>query len=143
MTQSDIARPLRALVRARAHERCEYCQTSEWISGLACEIDHIIPRAAGGQTTDTSLCLACAACNAYKGSTTHAADPSSGSTVALFSPRQQKWTEHLSWGEDGVTIVGLTSCGRATVIALRLNNPFLVAARALWVSAGWHPPAMV
>jgi hypothetical protein len=31
--------------------------------------------------------------------------------------------------------------GRATVDALKLNNPEIVAARVLWVGAGWHPPA--
>jgi hypothetical protein len=35
----------------------------------------------------------------------------------------------------------LTRCGRATVIALKLNNFFAVTARSAWVSAGWHPPA--
>ena len=41
-----------------------------------------------------------------------------------------KWTE----------IIGLTATGRATIAALRLNNPEIVAARSLWVQAGWHPP---
>lgn len=30
--------------------------------------------------------------------------------------------------------------GRATVNALHLNRPLLVAARRAWVKAGWHPP---
>jgi hypothetical protein len=34
----------------------------------------------------------------------------------------------------------LTATGRATIAALRLNNPETVAARSLWVQAGWHPP---
>jgi hypothetical protein len=37
-------------------------------------------------------------------------------------------------------IVGLTSVGRATVEALKMNNPYIVPARRLWIIAGWHPP---
>lgn len=33
-----------------------------------------------------------------------------------------------------------TSTGRATVIALRLNNDYVVEARALWIESNWHPP---
>jgi len=41
---------------------------------------------------------------------------------------------------DGTRIVGQTPCGRATVVALRLNNDYMVEARRYWVEAGWHPP---
>ncbi|BAZ12013.1 HNH endonuclease [Calothrix sp. NIES-4071] len=34
----------------------------------------------------------------------------------------------------------ITACGRATVIALQLNNVYAVTVRQAWVSAGWHPP---
>lgn len=40
-----IPSALRDLVRQRAGSRCEYCQTSEWLTGLEREIDHIHPRA--------------------------------------------------------------------------------------------------
>ena len=53
----------------------------------------------------------------------------------------QRWTEHFAWIDGGVRIQGLTPTGRATVAALRLNNPYIVPARRLWVVAGWHPPA--
>jgi len=46
-----------------------------------------------------------------------------------------------AWNEDGTEIIGLTAAGRATVVALCLNNDEIVAARSLWVQAGWHPPA--
>ena len=135
-----ISPALRGLVRARAHNRCEYCQTSEWLSGLPCEIDHILPRSAGGLTTDDNLCLACSSCNGHKGSLARAPDPETGEEVALFHPRQQIWREHLAWSQDGTYIVGLTACGRATVVALKLNHPLAVAARAIWVGMGRHPP---
>lgn len=30
--------------------------------------------------------------------------------------------------------------GRATVLALRLNNEYVVESRLLWTAYGWHPP---
>jgi hypothetical protein len=43
--------------------------------------------------------------------------------------------------EDGTRIIGLTACGRATALALQLNNVIAVMVRREWVAAGWHPPA--
>jgi hypothetical protein len=39
------------------------------------------------------------------------------------------------------TIIGQTPVGRATVVALRLNNEYVVPSRRVWIAAGWHPPA--
>ena len=60
--------------------------------------------------------------------------------VPLFDPRRQRWDRHFAWSEDGVEIVGLTACGRATVAALRLNSDLAVTVRRNWLRAGWHPP---
>jgi hypothetical protein len=49
----------------------------------------------------------------------------------LHPPRDRRMTH------PGDRIVGRTPIGRATVIALRLNRPSLVAARRSWVSVGW------
>jgi len=38
-------------------------------------------------------------------------------------------------------IEGRTAVGRATVTALNMNHPDIVAARRLWIEVGWHPPA--
>jgi hypothetical protein len=38
-------------------------------------------------------------------------------------------------------IEGISPTGRATVVALRMNNEHLVRARRRWVLAGWHPPS--
>jgi hypothetical protein len=103
-------------------------------------IEHIIPIAAGGQSVEENLWLACPLCNGYKGIQTHAHDPETGQVVALFNPRRQAWNEHFRWKDDGVEILGLTPCGRATVIALKLNNESVTRARRRWVLAGWHPP---
>jgi hypothetical protein len=103
-------------------------------------IEHIVPLSHGGTSDETNLWLACAWCNSYKGDRTHALDPITGEEVPLFNPRAQRWLDHFQWSEDGTQIAGLTPTGRATVLALRLNNEFILAARRHWVLAGWHPP---
>ena len=42
--------------------------------------------------------------------------------------------------KHGDTMAGLTSCGRTTIEALRLNNDWIVQARRLWMLVGLHPP---
>lgn len=140
MTQAHIPDSLREYVRRRAGQRCEYCQTAEWISGLECEIDHVVPRAANGLTDADNLCLACSACNGYKLAKTHGIDRETGQTTPLFNPRQQAWRDHFAWSDDGAHLIGLTPCGRATIDALQMNNPLITAARAIWARAGHHPP---
>lgn len=39
-------------------------------------------------------------------------------------------------------MIGVTSVGQATIIALKLNRSQLVEARRYWVKAGWHPPTI-
>ena len=58
----------------------------------------------------------------------------------MFPPRQERWVDHFLWTEDGTKIQGRTPCGRATVLALQLNNIVAVTVRRYWVQAGWHPP---
>ncbi|RMF29335.1 MAG: HNH endonuclease [Chloroflexi bacterium] len=140
MTPAYIPLELRRQVRADAGRRCGYCRSSEVLTGMPLEIEHIIPEAAGGLTVRENLWLACHRCNGFKGSRTHAVDPVTGEQVALFNPRTQSWYEHFAWSLDGTLVIGLTPCGRATVEALRLNNEYVVEARRFWVEAGWHPP---
>ncbi len=140
MPTTRIPKQLEHLVRERAKYRCEYCQTSEWLTGQSCEIDHVLPRAHGGHTAAENLCLACSVCNGYKLDRTEAIDPETGETAALFNPREQQWHEHFEWSEDGTYIRGLSVTGRATVNLLKMNRPLAVSARALWVSIGRHPP---
>jgi hypothetical protein len=108
--------------------------------GMPMTLDHIIPQAAGGPTTEDNLWLACSRCNQYKGIQTHSRDPQTGEQAPLFNPRRQVWNEHFEWSEDGTRILGKTPSGRATVVALKMNNSEIVVARRLWVSAGWWPP---
>lgn len=103
-------------------------------------LEHIVPVAAGGASSEENLWQACPFCNGYKGVQTHGTDPDSGERLPLFNPRRQEWAEHFRWSEDGTLIIGSTPLGRATVMALKLNNEYLVRARVRWVAAGWHPP---
>ena len=133
---------LRALVRQRAGNRCEYCLShQDYIMGWL-QVDHIYPLAKGGEDSEDNLCLSCELCNQYKWAKTEELDPESGVNVQLFNPRQQKWKEHFTWTEDGIRIIGLTACGRATVVALKLNNSLAITVRRNWVKAGWHPPTV-
>lgn len=141
MTQSDLPDTLREVVRGRARGRCEYCLTSEQLSGIQCQIDHILPRSRGGETTAENLCLACLACNGHKHAKTRAVDPDTRTEVRLFNPRHHDWHEHFTWNLDGTQILGLTASGRATIGALRMNAPLIVGARSLWAAMGAHPPA--
>ncbi|MBE2200374.1 MAG: HNH endonuclease [Anaerolinea sp.] len=131
---------IRALVRRRADYRCEYCQTDERLSGIAGEIDHVIPRIAGGTDEPDNLCLACSSCNSHKWAKTEGFDSQTGTVVPLFHPRRQNWRDHFAWSEDGRFIVALTPCGRVTIDVLQMNHDLLLTARATWASFGLHPP---
>jgi hypothetical protein len=133
--------PLREQVRARAGGRCAYCQSSEELMGITFEVDHIVPRSAGGLTNLDNLCLSCPTCNRFKASRLTAQDPVGRSSVPLFHPLQQVWAEHFRWSTEGVQVIGLTSVGRATVDALRMNRAAIVQLRYYWVALGLHPPA--
>lgn len=132
---------LRQQIFARAGHRCEYCLTSRRVIGMPLVVDHIVPRSLGGSDALDNLCAACYRCNEYRGAKTHDIDPLTGELAILFNPRTQAWREHLAWANGGTHIVGLSATGRATVRALRLNNKYVVEARALWMARQWHPPA--
>ena len=135
-----ITSALRHMIEERDHHRCTYCLTSEANCGLRMHIDHIIPEVEGGPTTPENLCLACFSCNVSKGTHQTGVDPQTGQTVSLFHPVRQQWRNHFTWDESKTQIIGLTPCGRATILVLHMNNPTILYARRRWVSAGWHPP---
>lgn len=135
-----ISASLRERIALQARYRCGYCLRTEELTGMPMTIDHIVPSAVGGLTTEDNLWLACCRCNEFKGVETQARDNETGRVVKLFNPRRQVWNEHFAWSEEGTEIIGKTPCGRATVIALKMNKPEIVVARRLWVSVGWWPP---
>ena len=141
MSRAHVSAALRATIAAQAAHRCGYCLTAESVVGMPMDVEHLIPEARGGETTEENLWLACPLCNAHKADRIAATDPNTGEIVRLFDPRRQKWGDHFLWTDGGIRIAGHTPTGRATVVALHLNRPMLVAARQAWVLVGWHPPA--
>lgn len=103
-------------------------------------MDHLLPKARGGTDEEANLWLACRLCNNAKRTQIRARDPLTGRQVRLFNPRRQRWARHFHWSADGTRILGRTACGRATVLALQLNQVMAVMVRREWVAAGWHPP---
>ncbi|MCB0213867.1 MAG: HNH endonuclease [Anaerolineae bacterium] len=137
---SDISAATRQRVRERAENRCEYCLSHQnYVMGRL-QIDHVQPIAKGGSNAEDNLCLACELCNQHKWTKTHGIDPQTEQHTPLFNPRQQNWAEHFAWSPTGTEIVGLTTTGRVTVIALNLNNSLALTVRRNWIKAGWHPP---
>ncbi len=135
---SDIGPALHAEVVLRAGNRCEYCGLSQLGQEAAFHIDHVVPRAAGGPTVSANLALACVSCSLRKWANLTAADPDTGEQVALFNPRTQSWAEHFRW--DMERIVPLTATGRATLEALAMNRPVILAIRQEEATRGRHPP---
>jgi len=121
------------------NRHCAYSHTKEANTGQPMTVDHIISKSQGGKTVFENLCFACRCCNEFKRGQMTANDPLTGESVRLFHPRQHIWNEHFMWSESSVVLVGITAIGRATIVALRINNPVIVAARRRWVSVGWHP----
>ncbi len=115
---------------------CEYCLLPARESSLPDEIDHIRARKHRGPTTLENTCVACAQCNASKGSDATAYDPDTDELVLLFNPRADSWDEHFQW--DGPILQGITPTGRATIVLLRINSPARIAHRRLLMAAGLY-----
>jgi len=130
---------VREAVTARAGGSCEYCRSQARFATQAFSVEHIVPRSVGGTTTLDNLALACQGCNNHKYKKVEGRDPVSGDAVPLFHPRRDRWTDHFVWSEDYGVILGITSVGRATVEALRLNRPGVVNLRRVLFEAGEHP----
>ncbi len=135
---SDISPSLHAEVVLRAGHRCEYCQLSQLGQEATFHIDHVVPRAAGGPTTTDNLALACVSCSLRKWAKQTAIDLESGEEVSLFNPRTQVWAEHFRW--VGERVVPLSPTGRATVAALAMNRPLILAIRQEEAARSRHPP---
>jgi hypothetical protein len=140
MSKRKVPAALQTQVRKDAKNRCGYCLTQRKLIGQPMSMEHLIPVAMGGDSTRENLWLACRRCNEFRGARTHAIDPLTGDETSLFNPRTQTWSAHFIWNDDSTEIIGLTPVGRATVVALRLNNDDIKLARALWVMIGYHPP---
>jgi hypothetical protein len=55
--------------------------------------------------------------------------------VPLFHPRRDRWSDHFRWTRD-CRIRGRTPTGRATVLALGMNRPAVIAIRKMLLELG-------
>ena len=129
-----------ARVRLEAGNRCGYCLSPQHLVLGQLEIEHLIPRSRGGSDNKQNLWLSCRLCNDFKASQISAFDPETKQITPIFNPRAQFWNEHFAWIDGGKRIHGNTPTGRATVIALQMNNLIAITVRENWIAAGWHPP---
>jgi 5-methylcytosine-specific restriction endonuclease McrA len=143
MTIDDATREF---VRRRAKYLCEYCHSPERICTTRFTVDHIIPKSLGGSDDLDNLALACRRCNERRYNFVAGFDPQTKAIVPLFNPREQSWSDHFIWSEDGKRIMGMTPVGRSTCKRLDLNDErypkddSIQSARGFWVKAGLHPP---
>jgi hypothetical protein len=134
-----MSRSIRALVRARAGRRCEYCRLHEVDLPLfSFHIEHILAKKHGGTDTPDNLGWSCHHCNLAKSSNLSGVDPLTGRVVVLYNPRRQRWQRHFHWNRPW--LVGRTASARATIAVLNMNAPHRVDLRASLIAAGLFPP---
>ena len=127
---------LRSLVAQRAGLRCEYCLIHEDDAAFSHEVDHIVSRQHGGETTADNLAYACMICNRFKGTNISSVD-ASGAIMRLFHPRSERWEHHFRL--TGAVIQPLTATGEATARLLRLNATERVMERNALQRLGRYP----
>ena len=72
--------------------------------------------------TAENLALACQGCNNYKYNRVYGTDSVTSEAVPLYHPRTDNWVIHFAWNDRCDLLIGLTSTGRATIVALELNR---------------------
>ena len=119
---------LKAAVRKRANDSCEYCQLRQVDLPFArFQMEHIIPRKHGGSDEADNLALACDRCNSHKGPNLTGIDSETAAIVPIFNPRTDAWADHFR--QSGSLIEGRTPTGRTTVRVLNMNEPARVRLR--------------
>lgn len=135
---SHIPAHLRRVVVDRAQGRCEYCQLSQQGQEATFHVDHVVPLKEGGWTSADNLALACVSCSLHKGARLRAPDPETGEEQVLFNPRRDVWREHFEWQD--VRLTARSGRARATLAALDMNRPLIIAIRTEEMLLGRHPP---
>ncbi len=92
-----IPKSLRRKVIRRANDCCEYCGLAQVGQEATFHIDHVIPVAAGGQSSFENLALACVSCSLRKGARREALDPETNEMAPIFNPRTDAWKDHFRW----------------------------------------------
>jgi hypothetical protein len=128
----------RALVVARAGNRCEYCALPQSGYAASFNIDHITASQHRHDDNAENLAWACPKCNRKKGPNLSGFDSLTATVVPLFHPRKDQWADHFRW--SGPLIVGLTAQGRATIALLDLNQEERALLRQTLISEGAFLP---
>lgn len=69
-----VSAELKAQIRQQARNRYGYCLSlQQYVLGTL-EIEHIIPKSAGGSSREDNLWMACRPCNSHKADRTHGID---------------------------------------------------------------------
>jgi hypothetical protein len=131
--------PFYPAVSERAGYRCEYCYAPEQVFNFTFEVEHIHPRASGGDDSPENLALACESCNLHKAMVTAGWDETEAREVALFDSRRDQWEEHFLVSEETAEIIGRTGKGRVTVQRLKMNSAFQIRARRHWMRLDLFP----
>ena len=132
-----IPSAMRLLVAERAEWRCEYCLLHNDDSFTPHQIDHIISRKHGGDSSSENLALTCVRCNAWKGPDIASFGFQADEIVPLFHPRRDKWQDHFRLA--GAEIEPLTSVGAATARLLRFNGAGRTGERVALTATGRYP----
>jgi len=141
MPEPRLSLQQKAAIKHRALDCCEYGWSQEAYSPDTFSVEHITPVVKGGTNDSNNLTNACQGCNNRKFISIEAIDPLNGELAPLYHPRRDRWSEHFTWDEDYIIIVGLTPTGRATVAKLELNRRGVTNLRHLLHERGLHPVA--
>jgi len=96
-----IGSQIRAQVRERAQNACEYCHLHQDDSPLAAlHVEHIIPKIHGGSDDIDNLALACIDCNLHKGTNLTGIDPETNELSYII--RGTKTGKTISSGEESI-----------------------------------------
>jgi hypothetical protein len=106
----EISGAMRLLVAERAAHRCEYCLLHQDDSFTPHQIDHIVSRKHGGDSSRGNLALACIRCNAWN-----------GSDIASFGREPAGWFLYFIRG----AIYGTITFGLWTVRSIPLRKRLL------------------
>lgn len=136
----SISSSLHKEVEKCARYLCEYCLSRLDHSPDPFSVEHILPKAKGGDNELKNLALACQGCNNAKYIKTEVIDPLTVKKVPVYNPRKDTWEDHFVWSGDFTEIVGLSPIGRAAIEALKLNRESLVNLRSALIVVGKHPP---
>ncbi len=140
MPSRPISEALYQSLALDAGRQCGYCRAPQQALPYRLEVEHLLPTSRGGENIRSNLWLSCHKCNKVRSNRLVAIDPLTNEEAPVFNPRLDTWDDHFAWQCEGLYIVGRTATGRATVEALRLNDPYHQSARTVWMLAGIYPP---